>query len=562
MLAERFYQWLRSGPTPDCDDLLAAGLPHADGVWREKIVGALLNRGHEASWAALLGAFDQLPPGVQATLDAEPQRIVNALGRALKAAEPAARCSALQVFRRHGLPGQLYLVADALRDSSRSVREAAAAVLHERALAVLQSHSTQTSSSAAVQAAGAQEDDRNQVALALREAVRTFDLHRHAGPLEAALWFTREIGPELWVLLHNPRSNVGKVIAEKLPDWNRPAIAPFLLAALRHVAWRNESLSLLRRWTTREHVAALLRCTAMLDDPEIRRQLAHVPAEISLSRIDRELKDIPRELAPCLPRWAISLGAEPGWRARFLIEWCDSPNEPMRRAAVYALAEIDHPEAAAVLERTARETGALAAFARWRIAGETAPGPRGPAQHSAPRPVATVSAGAAPAAVGESFPVLWQACRRTPPRERGPLLEVIREHADAWQRRLRDLLRSADARDRLMVLQVVGTQSLLPLFRGELEPLKNDPVEAIRKVVSGIMAVPGASRAAPSAGAAQAFDPDRAPASNAHGNYVRLIRRLESNPTLTSDPNFAQEVRTALRWLRDEQTAAHAGGGQ
>ncbi|MFQ5807957.1 MAG: hypothetical protein ACE5I3_16045, partial [Phycisphaerae bacterium] len=63
-LVDRLYDWLSQGPTPDCDRIFAAALPHAEPAWSERIVRILLKRGQEASWAALIGRYDQLAPEI------------------------------------------------------------------------------------------------------------------------------------------------------------------------------------------------------------------------------------------------------------------------------------------------------------------------------------------------------------------------------------------------------------------------------------------------------------------------------------------------------------------
>ncbi|GMU83384.1 MAG: hypothetical protein AMXMBFR47_32540 [Planctomycetota bacterium] len=559
MLALRFYDWLQSGPTPDCDEILAAGLEAADGPWFERIIGVLLQRGHEASWAALIGVLDRLPAEARAQLEAAPERIVNALARALKSPAAEARVQALRVFERFGRPRQLYLVADALRDAHPPAREAAACALRAHAAAFLKAQAERDRDGARIDAAVAAQmaEERRQIAVAVQEAARTFDLHHRVEALEASLWFADALGPDFWSLLHNTRSRAGKIVAERLSEWNRPAIAPFLLRALRHVAWRTQATNLLRRWTSLEHLLALLRCTDLLDHPEIRLQLSHVPAETCLGALGRDLSNIPESLQPALPRWVAALGAEPAWRVRVLGAWCGFPVEALRRSAVYALATIDHPDAEQILHGIAAGRGPLGRFAQWFLAGNEA--------GLSPRPESRRSRAASPPAPeplhpsGASFPILWQACRRTPPRERGPLLEAIREHADGWRKRLRELLRSPDARDRLLVLQVIGTASLAPLFRHDLEQLRGDGVESIRKLAESVVASLHGDRADDrSENSEPDFDPDATgDSSAAHREYEALIRHLETDPEAATDPEFARKVRAALRRLRAEsQTPA------
>ena len=160
-------------------------------------------------------------------------------------------------------------------------------------------------------------------------------------------------------------------------------------------------------------------------------------------------------------------------------------------------------------------------FARWHVSGRQAGLIEPPVEEPAEQPDAEGPEPVLPgdAAPDAEFDKLWDLCRAAPPRENGQLLDLIRDYLGIWRTRVAASLRAAEPRDRLLALQVIGTPALAPLFRAELEALRNDPADAIRRLVNGLlMSVSTAAQAdvaEPAAGAPEpAGPPDAVPAAD------------------------------------------------
>src|SRR5262245_19746064 len=97
-LSDRLYLWLASGPTPDCDEILAGALPHAEPPWDARILRVLLERDHDASWGGLIGALDRLPAEVRTAVFANRDKLCAGIATALKARLPSQRLNALAAF--------------------------------------------------------------------------------------------------------------------------------------------------------------------------------------------------------------------------------------------------------------------------------------------------------------------------------------------------------------------------------------------------------------------------------------------------------------------------------
>jgi hypothetical protein len=480
-LADRLYRWLASGPTPDCDEILAAGITHAESPWSEQITRVLLARGHTASWAALIGVLDRTPTDIRAAVLADREKLAAGIVAAMKSPAPAVRINALAAFAERPDPRLMFVLPEALRDPDADVRSAAGSVLRRTAEALLSRGSP----------AGSFLDERRELVATAREAVRTFDLHHRSETLEVALWLAAEIGPTLWALLENHRSRAGVLVSEHLADWNHPWLAGFLVQALRFAAWRRTALAVLRGWKSRAHLIELLRVTHLLDDPDIVAQLTALSAGPLLAELSEDLSGIPAELESAAPRWAAALGGRTEQRAALLQCWARSTDTALSRAAVYALAAMNGDGPLFAMREIAERSTPLGVFARWwvqahdaglvRSAGTSAGATRaefGCRQRVEPEPEPELE---------HDFATLWQACRRSAPEERAHLFSQLRKDADVWQRRFRALLHSPDARDRLLMLQLISPPELAVKFRHELRSMLEDPAESVRELTESLL---------------------------------------------------------------------------
>jgi hypothetical protein len=483
---DELYAWLARGPTPDCDQILAAALEHAEPPYFERIVTHLLERGNDASWVGLIAQYPRLAPEARQRLGADPERMRAGLARAVRAGSTRCRLSALAALAEQPCPRLAYVLPDTLRDSSDQVRRAAAKALRRIAETVLDDvGGSNTNEPRSREHALA----RAEVSKALFQALRTFDLHFCPDVVEVSLWFSRDLGNRLWDMLSNRRSQCGAVLGLHLASWNSPHLARFLVEALTTRPWRVTAQQILRNWRTPAEITAVLRNSDLLANAEVRRWLAglHDPPWFQQFQ-QKHVAALPADLRIYVPRWVRHLGYSPNQKVALLSGWLHAGTADMQRACLHALAGVDTPEALERLAQVAGSKSPLAPFARWYLA--SAPARR--------RGVGAVDANAAPESHGEkrrataasaaakAEAAVWPAWREQIREEDAALTALIQEDLEAWRTYLIEYMRSDDPRDRLLALRALDGASSLEGFEPELRRLQDDPLETIRKLAAKI----------------------------------------------------------------------------
>lgn len=366
-LVDRLYEWLAVEPSSEVDRILSAGLERAEPGYSERIEQTLLRRGSDQALAGLLRCWTSLSETTRRALREHPEQMNQGIAAVLRSGPAEARLNALHAFEQV-LPAQLaYLLPAAIRDPAPRVRSLATEVLYKTAAAFLQRTAAVHAGDGAISSAYAAE--RRALVQAVREAVRTFDLHRRAEVLELGTWFSRELDGALWEQLDNPRSRARSVVAELLPSWNRPWMAGFLLEALTRNDWRAAALRRLSQWKHHEELLALLRESDALDDPEIARRLVAIREPAWFQDVGACLAALPAELRRHVPRWIRWLGLSDETRLRALLVCFQTKEEPVQRAALYTLAALNLPQTADFFRRMAGKGSPLATFAAWFLAG-------------------------------------------------------------------------------------------------------------------------------------------------------------------------------------------------
>lgn len=375
-LVDTVYDWLGSDPSPDVDEVFAAALTHAEPPYDARITSVLLQRGTEAAWAGLIANYDRLPPSVRQQLHAGANLLHAGAAYALRSAATRGRMNALSLLAECPCPEVAPAVAEALRDSALRVREAAASVLRTIAEQMLtQCPASQPRGFAAPPQATVQ---HTLLIRALREALRTYDLHLRPDILEACLWYARDLGDSLWNALAARRSRAAYAIEQHLRTWDGPRLTGFLLLALGQPRWERPARNVLRSWTTRTHLLAILDHSDLLAKPLVARHFQLLKHPRWLAAADPALSDMPRAARAQIPYWICHLGFTDAERVSLLKRWLASTFPELRRAAVYALASLGTPRAIQALSEKAAGSGALAQFARWCVAGSPSPTPPGP----------------------------------------------------------------------------------------------------------------------------------------------------------------------------------------
>lgn len=382
-LVDDIYGWLATEPGSDVDETFAAALEHAESPYAARITSVLLQRATEPAWAGLLANYDRLPPESQEQLHARPDLIRHGAAYALRSATSRGRLNTLRMLAEHACPEVAPAVAGALRDSALRVREAAASVLRETAEHMLSEFPTaQARAPATAPELSAQ---RAAVVQALREALRTFEVHLHVELLEACLWYAKDLASSLWDALDAHRSRSAHAVEQQLHAWNDPRLAGFLLLALGHQRWSRAAYSLLRSWSTRTQLLAILDQSDLLANPGVACHFRVLKRPRWLAAADPALSDLPRAARAQVPFWICHLGFTDEERECLLRRWQASTFPELRRAAVYAAGTLRTPGATRVLEDAGTGSDALSRFARWCVAGrpaavqDTVPNPPPPA---------------------------------------------------------------------------------------------------------------------------------------------------------------------------------------
>jgi hypothetical protein len=354
------YKWLAGLNSPDADLIVAAALEHAEAEYLPRLAALLLNRRRDTAWAGLLANHERLGPDVRAQLLADEPLRRAALAAALRGHSSRIRASVLTYLGQHPCAAVSYHVADALRDSSQRVRELAAWVLRCTASTILAASGEALEPAQAAQLAA----DRTALVAALRQTLRTFELHHRTEVLEICLWFTRDLGPSLWESLSLKRAHSAYVVRETLELWNNPRLAAFLLLALDQPAWRTQALSMLRAWRHPAHALAMLAESDLLTQPGVRDNLRAVDGYAWLSALGPSLNTAPVALQAQVPRWICALGFGEPERFQLLSCCLASPVNEVRTATVTALLQLNTAAARAVLVDAAAQPGPVGEFVR------------------------------------------------------------------------------------------------------------------------------------------------------------------------------------------------------
>jgi hypothetical protein len=552
---ERLYTWLSSGPTPDCDRIFGAALRAAEPEWIPRIADRLLARGNDAACAALIQNFSRLPDAARQAVTADRERLKAGLTLAMRSSSHAARCSAIDVLAQTGTARLAYLLSDALRDRDLRVRDRAAAALRDLVIQIVDQPPPDTANASA---RTEYRNNRAELAAAMHEALRTFEVHHCTGLLEACLWMARDLNDRLWRILNRNRSRAGYVVSGNLMVWNQPRLAGFLVSAMKHPEWRLRAVQALKNWNTLAHAVALLRETALLDDPEIRAQMAAFKQVAWFSQARSDLAMLPADLRRHAPRWVSCLGVADDVKVSTLTRLVRSDDSSVQRSALYEVVRFDSPAVLRSLGHLARGTGPLARFARWYQAGLADENDMYAPPGSGGGPGA--SAGAIEQLSADELTTLWRACQRARSPDQQEMIAIIREHVGQWRAWLNARLASTDPHDRLLAIRIAGTAALAPLFREAVRRLTRDPIDGIARLASTIAAAAGQDAAprSPSAtpdpgGGAAAGDVAR-PLAEVRAELRELHAAVAAR---SGEPLDAQTSRRAASLLRSLHGPMH-----
>ena len=467
-----FYEELAESPSADADYILGAALEHAEPGWFERIEGLLAKRDNDLARGALLGCNARLTPAVRKAILKDPDQFTAALAHTVKLPSAVMRESGLLLLAEHCKLSLTYLLPAALRDSVARNRAAAARALETVARAVREKDDQVAQLDAAT--LEAHNASRMRLVMTIREALGIFERYPQLEILRVACWYSPDLSRPLWHLLENHNGKAGATLFRKLPEWNDPFLAEFLLRSLGRPRWRSDAAKCLQEWSDPEAVASLLALSEVLEDSGIRDGLAHVRFPVWFRCLDERLSQLPAVLRPLAPAWVLATGIRGDQKQSLLESWRALGDAELRQAASDALEIFSTSGAAARRDSTSALRKAAAAT------------PPTPMQETRPTPTPTPPESTSPISdPDDDFEVLWSCCRKLPARQRVELIGLLREQAIIFSGGLRNKLTSGDARDRILGLQIIGTRELGEQFLADLAMLQQDTVDAIRSLASG-----------------------------------------------------------------------------
>ncbi len=534
MRIERLYQWIAQTPDVAADAILGAGLTNAEPEWATRMIQTLLGRNSTAAWCELVRHFSRLAPEQAAQVCAQPDWTQMAIAAVLRDEDAEHRLNAIQALARLDSARVAYLLPPLLRDGAPAVRAQAASAL--RALA-----ERFVEPPAASDNPEEYRKSRGQVASALREALRTFDLHHRVELLESATWFSVDLGESLWSQIQNHRSRVGTVIGEHLAIWNHPRMAAFLLESLKHPAWRGTAAQLLKSWRTPGAVAAILSQSELLEDEELRGQLGALRSPVWFNDADDDLSNLPPELKVGAVRWTLTHCYGDEERLALYGRWLSSREPRLRGAAIAGAATLTRGDVSGLL-RTALEVREPYNFlARWALLARDSAAPQMLRQAAA---TAAESALTAP-----EFEALWVFAESLPIGPREPLAALLRDFSPQCDGLATRAGSAPTLRARTWCMQYLNSPELLTRHARAVLPMLRDPAEQVRASAQYVFGelIGAESGAAPKAPLLSTSDPLRK-------NLYQTINRMSA---AGGAPQSAE-----LRELHELLTALHTPVGR
>lgn len=478
---DRLYQWLSTVPADRADRILSAGVLAAESPYFERIVNLLLAHKTEYGWGGLISVFDRLDEKVRQQVWERTDLIRLGVVWAAKSTAASARLNAFTILAESPFIKLVYLIPEALCDTSPAVRDKAAVAFKRMAECFLEH--TMPPRDGVDWRQGVDADQR-EFLNSVWATVQGFSRHLRVEAFEVSLWFARYFDHELWPLLESPRSHAGYVVREHLPNWEEPRLAGFLMLALRQPCWRRLAARTLAGWTTLAECRALLPHTELLNDPRVARQIALIkqPPWFATWRTHRDqLSTMERQMTL---QWAAVARLDDEQRVRFLSEPLDGEDHMLRRTAIYALARCETPAALRALNRFAlSEDSAMGQFANWVVLGRQGNIVPAPPEEQTPPPRKTTLS----EAHRHEFSLFWQMLRRQEMNPSQQLFAELRENLADWRAPLERQLHAPDQRDRVLALRLIHAAGLVNEFQDNMEKLLDDPMPGVRGLATRIL---------------------------------------------------------------------------
>ncbi len=335
------YDIVSAVPNLAADAVLVSVLPQLDHSLRALAMEKLLERGQLGGLTALVGRFAGFDTHLRELVLGSVDRLFEATRVAMESDSVEARLSAVEMIRSSRNCALSYLLSEVFRLRCTRTTPAAAAALRDLAADVVRRRGERTGPAEQRSlrcAAG-------HLAGALRRALDGWQLHLRTEVLVAAAFLSDVLEPALFEKASKTRLHLSRAlsaVAESEPD---PAVAGFVLRALRHPDLRSAAAERIATTVDRRFVEQLLDEMWITADRDCAKACARIR---ELPWLDDERWSL-SSLDPGRARSAVKLVALSGLassaKLKLFSRLSGGRSEALREAAVWGVVGMDGPAA-------------------------------------------------------------------------------------------------------------------------------------------------------------------------------------------------------------------------
>jgi len=499
---DRLLQMLTHEPDLAADQALGEALFVTDPQTAEKLIAALVKRGHDEGLVWLIRVYHRLDSACRRKLLEACAFSFRALQLAVRDPFPHTKANAARLIAVTANPRLAYLLSILIHDESPAVRELAACAFQNLArqmLAMLKPRPSAAADPAHCRPTDPRrQEDLRQFLDALQAALDSFDAHLRTEVVEVAMLFADYLSFRTWQLFTAPRSRIARAAVEILHRSSDPQMVGFvyralacpnLAAAVTEILSAQTNQLFMQEWIQRSYLA--------LDAP-VRKSLARIKELRWLDDDGRRMLALPAKLQARFIQ-LIAYTSLPAARKLQLIQrLLNSQNEQVQERALWALLPIRRAEVDNVLislcnrdaetyrlsdrlmrvvyhELNIRKPQLLADLKRrsLRVFEELAGPPAKHFKHTR---------------YTEYFQQFWHAYDKLPSRQRQRTADALRKLDPRLSAHLAEKLNSPRPADRVKALKIARQLRLTGALADLVYDLCEDPDERVRSCAVAALA--------------------------------------------------------------------------
>lgn len=476
------FAMLREDPNPAVDAALVEALPSVAPFVQAAALELLIRRGDVPALASIVAAFPSFEGTLAELVAARAGEFAAGIRAAVSAPLPDTRCAAAALIARGRAFELAYLLTGALRLEDRATRSAAADAL----LQLTTQYFAAEAEDIPAPAAGRYENRVAQLAEAVTEAMRLWDLHHEWAVLRAAANLEDRAIAGLTAALNGTKAALPRMLGDAMERHANAWIAPLMLRGLAMPEVRAAAARGLTRCEDLAFLADVLRNAWLVADPAIEKACRRLQPGPWVDRAVSVLAEADAPTASQGVRLLLAMGGTVDQRLSALRKIIDAPGDALRRAAVWALVQDDSETSTELLRVVASRAGyagaVIATRELRRRARRTGAGPE-PAAGADDRISSAVQGAFAQFWIAQDEP------NATPLADRFPALKEHRAEAQSLARRR---MGSAEPLDRVKALRLIGCLGWTRDLSDVVERAVSDPHALVRgAAVAMLVDLPG-----------------------------------------------------------------------